>query len=485
MLKILFAVSELHPLIKTGGLADVAASLPQALSKLGQDVRIVMPAYASVMQSAKDTGVKELTRCMLEQQQVIIWQTRLTGTRVKVWLVDLPAFSQRDGNPYCGPDGRDWPDNAERFYHFCRIICLLAQNKLSQNWQPDLVHCNDWQTGLVPALLATEEPRPATLFTIHNLAYQGLFPRSTFHDLQLPAHWWHAESLEFYDQLSFMKGGLVYADLITTVSPSYAREIQTPIHGCGLDGLLYHRREQLHGILNGIDGTEWNPGTDKHIAQTYNRRTLATKQKNKTALQTRTQLAEDAALPLLGFIGRLVEQKGIDLLLEVLPPLLESASIQCVVLGSGAAHYESALQDLAARYPHTLAVTLGYDESLAHQIEAGADIFLMPSAYEPCGLNQLYSLRYGTAPIVHGVGGLRDSVADAQEAADKKPNGFVFTDYSAAALAATIKRALTVFDDKSQWQQLQRNGMSGDYSWDRSARRYLELYQSLPVTALQ
>lgn len=484
MLKILFAVSEVHPLLKTGGLADVAASLPQALSKLGQDVRIVMPAYASAIQVAEAIGVKEVTRCMLEQQQVIIWQTRLPGTRVKVWLVDLPAFSQREGNPYCGPDGRDWPDNAERFYHFCRIVCLLAQNKLSQSWQPDIVHCNDWQTGLIPALLATEEPRPATLFTIHNLAYQGVFPRTTFDYLQLPAHWWSPELLEFYDQFSFMKGGLVYADRITTVSPSYAQEIQTSAHGCGLEGLLHHRRNHLSGILNGIDCNEWNPGSDPHIAQTYNRRTLGNKQKNKSALQARTQLTEQDQLPLLGFIGRLVEQKGIDLLLDVLPPLLESTSVQCVILGSGGAHYESALQKLAERYPQSLAVTIGYDETLAHQIEAGADIFLMPSAYEPCGLNQLYSLRYGTVPIVHGVGGLRDSVMDMQEETDETANGFVFTEYSADALAATIQRALTAFTNKAYWQQLQRKGMSGDFSWSQSARQYLELYQSLPLPVL-
>lgn len=479
MLKILFATSEAHPLIKTGGLADVAASLPRALVKLGHDVRIVLPAYASVLRAAEEVGLKELARTTLNDKEITIWQTRLPGTRVKVWLVDTVAFSLREGNPYCGTDGTDWPDNAQRFYDFSQAICLLALDKLNLDWQPDLVHCNDWQTGLVPALLAQENPRPATVFTIHNLAYRGLFSRQTFDELNLPAHWWHPESLEFYGQLAYMKGGLVYADRITTVSPTYAEEIQTPACGWGLEGLLHYRREVLHGILNGIDCDEWNPGSDKLIAKNYNRRTLGSKLKNKTALQADSGLATDETIPLLGFIGRMVEQKGINLILEVLPGLLAEKRCQCVILGSGMPQYEDAFRQLAAQYPNQLSVTIGYNETLAHRIEAGADIFLMPSAFEPCGLNQFYSLRYGTIPIVHGVGGLRDSVKNYGDTQSTEANGFVFFDYTAHALQLTIEHALEVFYDKQQWQQLQLNGMNADLSWTQSAQVYVDMYKSV------
>lgn len=479
MLKILFATSEAHPLIKTGGLADVAASLPRALVKLGHDLRILLPAYPSVLEKAKAVGLKELARCQLESLEIIIWQTRLPGTRVKVLLVDFPAFSQRDGNPYCGPDGLDWPDNARRFYDFSRVAQLIACNKLTLAWQPDIVHCNDWQTGLIPALLKQELNAPATVFTIHNLAYRGIFSRQTFDELQLPMHWWHPESLEFYDQLAFIKGGLVYADQITTVSPSYALEIQTSAFGCGLEGLLYHRRDALQGIINGIDIDEWNPGSDPHIAKTYNRRTLHNKQHNKLALQQQLKLTVNESTPLLGFIGRMVDQKGIDLILAALPTLLKKTPCQCVILGSGMPHYELAFKKLAADYPNQLSVTIGYSEALAHQIEAGVDLFLMPSAFEPCGLNQLYSLRYGTLPIVHSVGGLRDSVIHYVDKSTTEANGFAFSEYSTEKLIATSIRAFSVFADKEEWKALQLNGMKADLSWIKSAQAYVDLYQSL------
>lgn len=479
MLKILFATSEAHPLIKTGGLADVAASLPRALFKLGHDVRIVLPAYASVLRAAKDVGIKKVARTTLNETEIVIWQTRLPGTRVKVWLIDTPAFSLREGNPYCGTDGTDWPDNAQRFYAFARATCMLALDEFNLSWRPDLVHCNDWQTGLIPAFLADVNPRPATIFTIHNLAYRGLFSRQTFDDLNLPPHWWHPESLEFYNQLAYLKGGLVYADRITTVSPTYAEEIQTPAYGWGLEGLLHHRRHVLSGILNGIDCDEWNPGSDKLIGKNYSRRTLGNKLKNKTTLQADSGLTVDETLPLLGFIGRMVEQKGINLILEVLPSLLAEKRCQCVILGSGMPEYEEAFRQLALQYPEQLSVTIGYNETLAHRIEAGADIFLMPSAFEPCGLNQFYSLRYGTIPIVHGVGGLRDSVNNYVDEQSTEANGFVFFDYTTHALELTIERALTVFKEKSQWQQLQLNGMNTDLSWTKSAQLYVEMYQSV------
>lgn len=476
MSNILFATSEVYPLIKTGGLADVAASLPRALTKLKHNVRVLLPAYASVMKTAA-AELKKITVLEVDGQPVTLWKTLLPGTRVWVLLADAPAFSEREGNPYCGPDGYDWPDNAERFLLFAKVARLIALDKAGLQWPVDIVHCNDWQTGMIPALLSADNPRPATVFTIHNLAYRGLFSWDTFASLGLPHEFWHMDRLEFYGQLSFMKGGLVYADHITTVSPSYAEEIQTPDAGNGLDGLLRHRRHVLSGILNGIDADEWNPGTDKHIAQTYNRRTLANKQKNKTALQERSGL-EVSDKPLLGFIGRLVDQKGVDLILADLPQLL-SDGCQCVILGSGMKNFEEEFTQLAKKYPQHLSVTIGYSESLAHLIEAGVDIFLMPSAYEPCGLNQLYSLRYGTLPVVHAVGGLRDSVIDFAEPTQTDATGFMFYQYTTHGLYTAVQRALATFQDKKTWRMLQNNGMAQDLSWQRSAEEYVRLYGQL------
>ncbi len=479
MLKILFVTSEVHPLIKTGGLADVAASLPRALVKLKQDVRILVPGYASVMEQVAESDRTLVGSGELDQQGYRLWQTHLPGTKVKVLLVETAGFSDRPGNPYGGPDGHDWPDNALRFHRFCRVAEALALNQLGLKWQPDVVHCNDWQTALVPALLASVNEKPATVFTIHNLAYRGLFSWQTFSDLQLPPHWWHYESLEFYNQLAFIKGGLVYADAITTVSPSYAEEIQTAAFGWGLEGLLKHRHQQLHGILNGIDTDEWHPGRDAHLPHTYHSRSLGYKQKNKLALQEEVELTVDARTPLLGFIGRLVDQKGVDLLLQALPSLLSEDACQFVLLGSGMAHYQQAFEQLARQFPGKLAVRIGYNEGLAHRMEAGIDSFVMPSAFEPCGLNQLYSLRYGTPPIVHNVGGLKDSVIGWSPMTRDIATGFVFERHTISGLDEAIRHMLQVYQDKPAWQAMQRRAMSTDFSWKRSAQAYLSLYESL------
>lgn len=478
MQKILFATSEVYPLIKTGGLADVAASLPRALLKLGQDVKILLPAYASVMQKLT-SGVKEVAQFDIEGRNVSIKQTRLPGSRVTVLLVDIPEFSARDGNPYCGPDGSDWFDNHQRFYLFAKAAELIALDQAQLDWRPTIVHCNDWQTGLIPALLSLHPERPATVFTIHNLAYRGLFSYQAFAELNLPPVFWHHERLEFYGQLSFMKGGLAFADYVTTVSPSYAAEIQRPEFGCGLDGLMRYRNESLVGILNGIDIDEWNPGNDPHLSVNYNRRTLGNKVKNKLALQAELGLTVDEKLPLLGFVGRLVEQKGIDLILAQIPQLL-STPCQLVVLGSGLPHYEAALQNIAAENPTKVSVTLGYNEGFAHRIEASSDMFLMPSIFEPCGLNQLYSLRYGTLPIVHAVGGLRDTVFERQtDTNDVEGNGFVFEHPTPELLFAAITRALSAYENPVMWKQLQLNAMSKDFSWDNSATEYLAVYERI------
>lgn len=479
MQKILFATSEVYPLIKTGGLADVAASLPRALLKLGQDVKILLPAYASVLEKATATGIKEIAQFEIDGYSVSLKQTRLPGTKVIVWLVDVPEFFARPGNPYCGPDGNDWSDNHKRFYVFAKVAELIALDQLNLNWQPTIVHCNDWQTGLIPALLSLHTHHPTTVFTIHNLAYGGLFSYQAFAELNLPTAFWHHEQLEFYDKMSFIKGGLVFADYITTVSPSYAQEIQLPEFGYGLDGLIRYRNDSVAGILNGIDTDEWNPGTDPHLVCNYNRRTLGNKTKNKLALQKELGLAINAEIPLLGFVGRLVDQKGVDLILTQMNQLL-SEDCQLVVLGSGFPHYEQALKKIAAQHPTKVAVTLGYNESVAHRIEASSDIFLMPSIFEPCGLNQMYSLRYGTLPVVHSVGGLRDTVfEDAQENTHEKANGFVFSGATAEELFSAIQRAIALFQNKEQWKKLQLNAMTTDFSWNVSAKDYLAIYKKI------
>lgn len=478
-MKILFASSEVHPLIKTGGLADVSGALPRALKNQRQDVRLVLPAYQSVTQQLP--GVKTLARiqppgCTVPVQ---LHETRLPDSRLRVWLVDIPEYFDRPGNPYLGPDGQDWPDNAQRFHAFARTVVELALDRAGLDWQPDLVHCNDWQTGLVPALLSLEPTRPATVFTIHNLAYQGLFPWETFRDLGLPGHWWSLHALEFHDQLSFIKGGLVFADWITTVSPTYAEEIRTPAFGCGLEGLLQIRADRLRGILNGADYRIWNPNHDPHLPHHYNGRSLAGKAANKAALQREFDLPEQAQIPLLAHIGRLVAQKGIDLLLECLPQVL-AGEAQLVLLGSGEPELEARLQALQARHPDQIGLRLGYDEALAHRIEAGADMFVMPSRFEPCGLNQLYSLRYGTLPVVRRTGGLADTVidADATARAAGTATGFVFTETTPAALAEALRRALQLYPQTQAWKQLVQTAMRQDFSWKRSAGQYLELYET-------
>ena len=479
MQKILFATSEAHPLIKTGGLADVASSLPRALLKRGHDIKILLPAYASVLNKAKEAGVKKVTEISIPGQTISLLQTRLPGSRVTVILVDIPQFSERDGNPYCGPDGSDWGDNHWRFYVFARAAEAIALNEANLDWQPDIVHCNDWQTGLIPALLAQHTNKPASVFTIHNLAYRGLFSYQIFAELGLPGDYWHHDKLEFYGQMSFMKGGLAFADAITTVSQSYAQEIQTPEFGCGLDGVLRARAKDLTGVLNGIDMDEWNPGADKLITHNYNRRTVGQKVANKIALQEQLGLPVNESIPMLGFIGRLVEQKGIDLILNQMSQLL-AQDCQLVILGSGFHSYEEALKNIAKQHPHKVSVTIGYNETFAHQIEASTDIFLMPSIFEPCGLNQMYSLRYGTLPVVNAVGGLRDTVNERPfNDIGADGNGFVFHTATPQELYLAIKRALDCYKQPDLWKKMQQNAMSQDFSWEKSAEQYEEIYQKI------
>lgn len=475
-MRILFVSSEAYPLIKTGGLGDVAGSLPHALLDLQLDVRLIMPAYATALGQLGETKV--LTQFSEGTDTVTLREGQLPGSPLKVWLVDAPGYFDRPGNPYLDSNGQPWTDNAERFALFSRIVTRMALNQAGLNWAPDVVHCNDWQTGLVPALLELSAQRPATVFTIHNLAYQGLFSAHYLQQLGLPASWWTHHTLEFHGQLSFIKGGLIFADRINTVSPGYAREIQTTEFGNGLDGLLRHRSAVLSGILNGIDTKEWNPATDPLLEKHYDVNDLSGKQANKQALQIALGLPQKLNTPLIGLVSRLVTQKGIDIILDAIPSLVK-LPLQLVLLGSGDRALETRLITLAKRHPNKLAISIGYDEALAHRIEAGADMYLMPSRFEPCGLNQLYSLRYGTVPIVRNVGGLTDTVTDtsAKTLAKGTANGFIVSTDDSLALLKTIKRALRRYRDKTQWRQLQTTGMQQNFSWQNSAQEYLALYQ--------
>tara|TARA_R110001599_G_scaffold353881_1_gene602071 strand:- start:56138 stop:57583 length:1446 start_codon:yes stop_codon:yes gene_type:complete len=477
MARLLFVASEAYPLIKTGGLADVAGSLPEVLRQQGMDVRLLLPGYQPVLDTLESAA--PMAEFEVAGTQVGLVSTRLPATELEVWLLVHPLFSERPGNPYHDPEGHPWPDNADRFLLLSRVAAAIATGHAGLAWKPDVLHCNDWHTGPAIALTHLSEQRPRTVFTIHSLAHMGLFDRATFNRLGLPEHFWHDSALEYYGQCSFIKGGLVYADYITTVSPTYAREICEPPGGMGLEGLLCQRREQLVGILNGIDNTVWNPATDPYLERCYGAETLADKALNKRSLQAALGLELREDCPLVGIVGRLVEQKGLELILPVLNEILASP-VQIAVLGTGDPVYERALKAVAAANPGNMAVVLAYDESLAHKIEAGADIFLMPSLFEPCGLNQLYSLRYGTLPLVRQVGGLADTVVDcsAQTLAAGTATGFVFQRLEPSELLACLSRATSLWYDKEAWRQLQLTAMDQDFSWQKSAQRYQELYHS-------
>lgn len=477
MKKILFASSEVHPLIKTGGLADVAGSLPRALKELGQDIRVILPNYQTLK---KTEEVRFICTVQVNNQDANILETKLPDSDVIVWLVDCPSLFDVPGNPYVDDSGNPWDNIADRFTLFCRIIIEVAVNRAHLNWQPDVVHCNDWQTGLVPGLLAIESNPPSSVFTIHNMAYQGVFPEHVFSDLRLPRQLWHPNGLEYHEMLSFIKGGLSYANRITTVSPTYALEIQTPEYGYGLEGLLSHKHEILSGIINGMDLEQWNPEADTSISEPYSVDTLDKKIINKTSLQARSSLPVNKSVPLFGLISRLVEQKGVDLLIDCLNEMVVMP-LQLVLLGSGDKSVEQKLMNFARLYPKKISVTIGYDEALAHQIEAGVDIFLMPSRFEPCGLNQMYSQRYGTIPIVRETGGLADTIEDAlpKSLSRNTATGVSFKEASAGALLEAIKRAMLLYNDKKTWRRIQTAAMEKDFSWENSAKQYLALYQEI------
>jgi starch synthase len=482
-LRVLFATPECAPLVKTGGLGDVSAALPPALKRLGIDIRVLLPGYADVLDAV--TGGKEVATLTLVAPPV---QCRLIATKlssgVPLIVVDCPSLFRRNGGPYQDTAGADWPDNGPRFGVLSQVAAILGGTGSPLAWRPHVVHCNDWQTGLVPAYLHYQAgPRAATVITVHNLAFHGSYPSELVTALGLPPESYAVEGLEFYGRMSFLKAGLYYADAITTVSPTYARQIQTETYGSGMDGLLRTRRAVLQGIRNGIDTAVWNPAADRMIERRYGARTLDVKRVNKEALQRRLRLAVDPDVPLLGIVSRYTHQKGSDLVVATVPRLA-GVPVQVAALGSGERAHEDALRALAAQHPGQMAVTVGFDEALAHQIEAGADMFLMPSRFEPCGLNQMYSQRYGTPPVARATGGLVDTIVDCtpQTLAEGTATGFLFAEAVTEDFATGIQRAIAVYRDRASWRAVQKNGMARDFGWSAPARQYAEVYRHVSGT---
>ncbi len=468
------AASEVFPYAKTGGLADMVSSLSQALAKQGHSVTVFLPLYEQV--DPRRTLLKPLDinfLVPLSHQQIKGGLFSHESEGVKYYFVECDSYFKRSG--LYGTKEGDYPDNAARFVFFSRAV-LEAAKTLSL--KPDIFHCHDWHTGLIPVYLKTlyekDFPKSGSLFTIHNLGYQGIFWHYDWHLTNLPWDYFNDRALEFYGKINFLKGGITFSDALSTVSPKYAKEIQTVALGYQLEGVLAHRKKDLVGILNGIDTEEWNPSSDRHLSCRYDSKNLSGKEKCKEALQKEVGLSTQKKRPLLAMITRITEQKGVDLVIEAFTKMM-GYGIQFVMMGTGERRYEIMLQSLAAQCPGQAVVKIAYDPSLAHRIEAGADIFLMPSKYEPCGLSQMMSLRYGTVPIVRATGGLDNTVATFNPKT-LLGNGFKFTEYSPTALLRQIKKACDLFREKKKWQALIQNGMQGDLSWKISAGKYVKLY---------
>ncbi len=474
-MRILFVASEVAPFSKTGGLGDVAGALPAALAERGHDLVVVTPRYGSVDRAAhrlEPFGAAVHAR----GESAALLSGRLGKARV--YLLEHERFYGSRGAPY-HEHGRDYPDNAQRFAFLSRAALEVPR---ATGFEPEIIHLHDWQTALAAWMVRHEYAHEEwtrhsrIVYTIHNLAYQGVFPKGVTPAIGLPWDVFRYEAMEFYDQLNFMKAGLVFADAITTVSPNYAREILTPEHGCSLDAVLRHQAPHLTGIMNGIDDVAWDPSRDPHLAATYAPNDLSGKAQCKAALQRELGLPIRREVPMVAMVGRLAEQKGVDLVAAALPHILRTEA-QLAVLGSGRHDYQDLFQRAAREHPDRVAARFGFDEGLAHRIEAGADLFLMPSRFEPCGLNQMYSLRYGTVPVVRAVGGLEDSVEDFD--GFRSGTGFKFRDYHPLAMMTALQRALDVYRDARAWRGLMERAMAEDNSWHHAAERYEQLFESL------
>lgn len=486
-LRIVLTSSEAVPFSKTGGLADVVGALAKSLDQLGHDVVLIVPDYTLLRQSSpslprvSETGLTFTIPMNGQNVTGSVNWTMLPGTDVRVLLIRQPEYFDR--RQLYQEQGHGYIDNCARFCFFSRAVMEVCRRMLLR---PDIIHCNDWQTGIIPALLNTQyanEPgfeRTASIMTLHNMAFQGRFWHFDMPLTGMDWKYFNYHHMEAWGDLNLLKTGIAFADQVTTVSPTYASEICEPEGGYGLEGILRHRRADLVGILNGIDADVWNPETDQLLPAKYSSATLVDgKARCKTYLQNRLKLPQRSDVPLFGMVSRMSDQKGFDLIMGSAERLL-SHDVQFAFLGTGDPHYEHQVRDLSRRYPDKVAAEIGFDESLAHQIEGGADSFLMPSRFEPCGLNQMYSLRYGTVPIVRKVGGLADSVSDFDPTSPSvgSANGFVFTEYSRDVFAATVERAIDTWNAKPVWNQLVNNGMSRDWSWTGSAARYVDVYRT-------
>ena len=476
-MKVLIVASEVFPLIKTGGLADVAGTLPKALIAKGCDARILMPAYPGIVEKLVDVKQGPNLGDPYGFGEVQLLTGKCLENNTPVWLVDSPLLFNRAGGPYLDQHGRDHWDNHRRFGILSWAAAMIAQHGVLIGWQPDIIHCNDWQTGTVPAYLKSWQQRhPPVMFTVHNLQFTGMFSYQQYSEIGLPDSQYRVDGLEYYGHFSMLKAGLQYSDAITTVSPTYAQEIQTLAFGCGLDGLLREKSSRLSGILNGVDYEHWSPEVDTLIPHKYTARALAGKAKDKAALQQQCGLEIAPNKPLFGVVSRLSEQKGLDLIYRLIPSYVERGA-QFVVLGSGDPYFEGEFKSLAAQFPEQVSVTIGYDEPYSHLIQAACDFFLVPSRFEPCGLTQLYALRYGTLPIVRATGGLADSVWEGGH--DRPHTGFVFMHSNTDDMAFAINRALDLYADPKNLKRVRQNAMVQDFSWEKSAESYLEVYRRM------
>ena len=483
-MKVLLAAAEIFPLVKTGGLADVVGALPEALMVAGAEVRLVLPGFPTIVAGLEGASVVCELGAVFGAGRVTLRLGRLAHNGVAAYVVDAPYLYRRVGNPYQANDGSEWPDNLQRFALLGWVAAHLAAGELDPLWIPDILHAHDWHAAMACAYVASHPGMGiATVFTIHNLAYQGLFSLDDFHLLGLPSRFMVSPGLEFHGQMSFMKAGLKFADRVTTVSPNYAREIATEEFGCGLDGVIRARGVQVSGILNGVDGAVWNPATDVHLGSHFSAQSLDGKAVCKAALQKELGLRVDANAPVFALVSRLTSQKGLDLVLQALPDAMNGATeggIQLAVQGNGDPELESAFLAAASAHPGRVAVCMRYDEPLAHRMIAGADAMLVPSRFEPCGLTQLYALRYGTVPLVRRVGGLADTVVDATPdaiAADVA-TGFMFGPATSRALGQAMQQATQAYRNPPLWRQLALRGMAQNFSWEAAANQYLALYKT-------
>jgi starch synthase len=466
--------------VKTGGLGDVSAALPAALREQGIDARVLLPGYPPVLDSAPNA--REIARITVFARAVRLLESKLP-TGVPLIILDAPTLFARNGGPYQDAAGDDWNDNALRFGVLSRVAALLGTEHSPIEWRPQVVHCNDWPTALAPLYLRFSRGyRAASLLTIHNLAFQGIFSFDQVKGLELPPESVRLEGAEFYGKVSFLKGGIVYAEAINTVSPTYAREIQTHELGFGLDGVLRRRADDLFGVLNGVDIDTWNPQKDALIAERYGPDSLEKKLANKRALKQRVGLGGPHEVPLAAVVSRLTHQKGIDIILEAIPALAK-IPVQVAIVGAGDKELVEKLRAAQRQFPETLGLFIGFDEQAAHLVEAGADMFLMPSRFEPCGMNQMYSQRYGTPPIANATGGLVDTILDERSGNPSGATGYLLTELTAGALVDAVQRAVTAYRDPEHWRRIQKNGMAKNFGWGAAARAYGVIYDRIRSTS--